>query len=46
ADGLLVEMHPSPCEAWCDADQALSPAELNTLMGELRGIAPVLGRSI
>ena len=46
ADGLLVEMHPSPCETWCDADQALSPAELNTLMGELRGIAPVLGRSI
>ncbi len=46
ADGLLVEMHPSPCEAWCDADQALSPAELNTLMGELRGIAPVLGRTI
>ena len=22
ADGLLVEMHPNPCEAWCDADQA------------------------
>jgi len=20
ADGLLVEMHPKPCEAWCDAD--------------------------
>ncbi|MEK6595222.1 MAG: 3-deoxy-7-phosphoheptulonate synthase, partial [Pseudomonadota bacterium] len=25
ADGLLVEMHPNPCEAWCDADQALNP---------------------
>ncbi|MBI3146746.1 MAG: 3-deoxy-7-phosphoheptulonate synthase, partial [Pseudogulbenkiania sp.] len=21
ADGLLIEMHPNPCEAWCDADQ-------------------------
>ncbi len=46
ADGLLVEMHPSPCEAWCDADQALSPEELDTLMGELRGIAAVLGRGL
>lgn len=46
ADGLLVEMHPNPCEAWCDADQALTPEELKSLMGELRGIASVLGRSI
>ncbi|QKT04782.1 3-deoxy-7-phosphoheptulonate synthase [Ectothiorhodospiraceae bacterium 2226] len=46
ADGLLVEMHPTPCEAWCDADQALSPDELKTLMGELRGIAQVIGREV
>lgn len=44
ADGLLVEMHPQPAEAWCDADQALSPGELQTLMGELGGIARALGR--
>jgi len=29
ADGLLVEMHPNPCEAWCDADQAINPDELS-----------------
>ncbi len=46
ADGLLVEMHPNPCEAWCDADQALNPEELKNLMVELKGIAAVLGRSI
>ncbi|MBT9611873.1 MAG: 3-deoxy-7-phosphoheptulonate synthase [Burkholderiales bacterium] len=46
ADGLLVEMHPKPCEAWCDADQALDPNELKQLMGELAGIAQVIGRSI
>ncbi len=46
ADGLLVEMHPKPCEAWCDADQALNPDELKSLMGELKGIAAVIGRSI
>ena len=46
ADGLLVEMHPNPCEAWCDADQALTPEELKSLMGELKGIAAVIGRSL
>jgi len=35
ADGLLIEMHPNPCEAWCDADQALTPQELKNLMGTL-----------
>ena len=46
ADGLLVEMHPNPPAAWSDADQALNPEELTTLMGELRGIARVLGRDL
>jgi len=46
ADGLLVEMHPNPCEAWCDADQALNPEEFRDLMGSLRGIAAVIGRSL
>ena len=46
ADGLLIEMHPTPAEAWCDADQALTPQELMTLMGELRGIAQVIGRDL
>src|SRR5262249_45629328 len=34
ADGLLIEVHPNPCDAWCDADQALTPSELATLMGD------------
>lgn len=46
ADGLLIEMHPTPCDAWCDADQALSPQELSTLMVELRAIAQVIGRDL
>lgn len=46
ADGLLVEMHPRPAEAWCDADQALSPDQLNQLMVELKGIAQVIGRDL
>jgi 3-deoxy-7-phosphoheptulonate synthase len=46
ADGLLVEMHPNPCEAWCDADQALTPQELKGLMGTLSAIAGAIGRTI
>ena len=46
ADGLLVEMHPNPCDAWCDADQAINPEELKVLMKELTAIAKILGRSI
>jgi len=46
ADGLLVEMHPTPCEAWCDADQAIDPQQLQDLMAHVGGIARVLGRSV
>lgn len=46
ADGLLVEMHPNPCEAWCDADQALNPTEFQSLMGSLKGIAEAIGRTL
>jgi 3-deoxy-7-phosphoheptulonate synthase len=46
ADGLLIEVHPNPCEAWCDADQALTPNQLNQLMGQLRLVAQAVGRTI
>lgn len=46
ADGLMIEMHPHPCEAWCDADQALTPEELTTLTAELRILAEALGRTL
>ena len=46
ADGLLIAMHPNPCEAWCDADQALSPQELKQLMATLSVIAKAVGRSL
>lgn len=46
ADGLLVEMHPNPSAAWCDADQALSPQELKALMGSLSAVAQAIGRNL
>ncbi|HEV8554240.1 MAG TPA: 3-deoxy-7-phosphoheptulonate synthase [Casimicrobiaceae bacterium] len=46
ADGLLIEVHPNPCEAWCDADQALTLAEFATLMGQLGAVARAVGREL
>jgi 3-deoxy-7-phosphoheptulonate synthase len=46
ADGLLIEVHPNPCEAWCDADQALTPGEFATLMGQLGAVARAVGRDL
>ncbi len=44
ADGLLIEIHPTPKEAWCDADQALTPAEFSALMKDLGVLARAVGR--
>ena len=45
ADGLLIEVHPCPQDAWCDADQALSPPEFKALMTRLGALANALGRT-
>ena len=46
ADGLLIEVHPCPTDAWCDADQALSIGEFATLMQRLGALSQAMGRSI
>ncbi len=46
ADGLLIEVHNDPDRALSDGAQSLYPAQFEALMGELRVIAPVLGRSL
>jgi len=46
ADGLLIEIHPNPKDAWCDADQALTPAEFVALMGRLEAVAQAVGRTL
>jgi 3-deoxy-7-phosphoheptulonate synthase len=46
ADGLLIEVHDNPEKALSDGAQSLYPEQFETLMGELRVIAPVLGRSL
>ena len=46
ADGLMVEVHPNPAEAFSDGDQSLTPSQFNEMMTELNGIAGVMGRPL
>jgi 3-deoxy-7-phosphoheptulonate synthase len=46
ADGLLIEVHDDPEKALSDGPQSLYPEQFDKLMGELRVIAPVLGRTL
>jgi 3-deoxy-7-phosphoheptulonate synthase len=36
ADGLIIEVHPRPDEAWSDGEQSLDPAQFGALMNGLR----------
>jgi 3-deoxy-7-phosphoheptulonate synthase len=44
ADGLLIEVHPDPDHALSDGAQSLRPEQFEELMGQLRMIAPAVGR--
>ncbi len=44
ADGLLVEVHPNPAEAWSDGAQQLSFDDFARLMAELKPFFAAAGR--
>ncbi len=46
ADGLLVEVHPTPERALSDGQQSLDPGQFAQLMGEARQIAAAIGRTV
>ncbi len=46
ADGLIVEVHNNPAEALSDGPQSLRPDRFARLMGELRVLAPAVGRTL
>ncbi len=46
ADGLLIEVHNDPEHALCDGAQSLKPERFAHLMGELKGIAQIVGRDL
>jgi 3-deoxy-7-phosphoheptulonate synthase len=45
-DGLLLEVHPDPERALSDGAQSLFPEQFEELMGQLRLIAPAVGRTL
>ena len=46
ADGLLIEVHNCPDKALSDGAQSLYPEQFAKLVGELRVIAPAVGRRL
>ncbi len=44
ADGLIIEVHPDPAQAWSDGAQSLKTERFAELMTELSGLAAFLGR--
>jgi len=46
ADGLLVEVHPNPAEAFSDGEQSLTPTAFQQLMREVGAVARAVGRSM
>lgn len=45
-DGLLIEVHPRPEDAFSDGTQSLLPEKFDALMKDLRKIAAAVGREI
>ena len=46
ADGLIIEVHNDPANAWCDGQQSIKPDVYGNLLEELRVIANAVGREI
>ena len=46
ADGVLVEVHPTPDRALSDGGQSLYPDQFARLVAELRAISSAIGRSV
>lgn len=46
ADGLIVEVHPHPEQAWSDGPQSLKPDAFAQMMRELPAFASAAGRTI
>ncbi|MDR0486542.1 MAG: 3-deoxy-7-phosphoheptulonate synthase [Elusimicrobiota bacterium] len=46
ADGLIIEIHPNPEEAFSDGPQSLFPEQFAIMMKELNPIAQAVGREL
>lgn len=46
ADGLIIEVHDDPANAWSDGSQSLKPEKYATLVEKGKMIAKVIGRTL
>ena len=46
ADGLMIEVHPDPENAFSDGAQSLLPDEFEKLVKELKKIAKLIGKRL
>jgi 3-deoxy-7-phosphoheptulonate synthase len=46
ADGIIVEAHPSPEEALCDAPQLIPTARFSDFADEIKRLVEVMGKSV
>jgi 3-deoxy-7-phosphoheptulonate synthase len=46
ADGIIVEVHPRPEEALCDAAQQIPTSDFPEFAAEIRALASLMGRTI
>jgi 3-deoxy-7-phosphoheptulonate synthase len=44
ADGLIIEVHPQPAEAFSDGEQSLTPEDFRAVMSAVRSVARAIGR--
>lgn len=45
-DGLLIEVHNDPKNAWCDGAQSITPKKFGEIMKKAAMIAPAVGRTV
>ena len=46
ADGIMIEVHPNPHEAWSDGSQSLTPEKFGHAVAKMRKVAEAVGRNI
>jgi 3-deoxy-7-phosphoheptulonate synthase len=46
ADGLIIEVHRNPSEAFSDGAQSLRPEDFNVMVKQVRAVAEAIGRKV
>ena len=46
ADGLIIEVHNDPACAKCDGQQSLTPGHFDELMGKVRTLTQMVGKTL